>query len=137
MHPNIIRTLSTGNMKGSFTITTIGRSIGIFDPGFKELIEVRGKERDEKAGAGTLPVRAAAGPVSPSQDRGRAMGVGSEDSNSILIAGADRVGTTMTETCEQMIQLSQISSHSEAQSGATANPFSPVDALLPQRLSPN
>ena len=39
MHPNIIRTLSTGNMKGSFTITTIGRSIGIFDPGFKELIE--------------------------------------------------------------------------------------------------
>jgi hypothetical protein len=37
-------------MKGSFTITTIGRSIGIFDPGFKELIEVRGKERDEKAG---------------------------------------------------------------------------------------
>jgi hypothetical protein len=37
-------------MRGSFTITTIGRSIGIFDPGFKELIEVRGKERDEKAG---------------------------------------------------------------------------------------
>jgi len=57
-------------------------------------------------------------------------GVGSEDSNSILIAGADRVGTTMIETREQMIQLSQISSHSEAQSGATANPFSPVDALL-------
>ena len=74
MHPNIIRTLSTGNMKGSFTITTIGRSIGIFDPGFKELIEVRGKERDEKAGAGTLPLQAAAGPVSQSQDRGRAMG---------------------------------------------------------------
>ena len=64
-------------------------------------------------------------------------GVGSEDSNSILIAGADRVGTTMIETREQMIQLSQISSHSEAQSGAIANPFSPVDALLPQRLSPN
>ena len=57
-------------------------------------------------------------------------GIGSEDSNSILIAGADRVGTTMIETREQMIQLSQISSHSEAQSGATANPFSPVDALL-------
>ena len=64
-------------------------------------------------------------------------GVGSEDSNSILIAGADRVGTTMIETREQMIQLSQISSHSEAQSGTIANPFSPVDALLPQRLSPN
>jgi predicted PurR-regulated permease PerM len=57
-------------------------------------------------------------------------GIGSEDSNSILIAGADRVGTTMIETREQMIQLSQISSHSEAQSGATANSFSPVDALL-------
>ena len=56
-------------------------------------------------------------------------GIGSEDSNSILIAGADRVGTTMIETREQMIQLSQISPHSEAQSGATANPFSPVDAL--------
>ena len=56
-------------------------------------------------------------------------GRGSEDSNSILIAGADRVGTTMIETREQMIQLSQISPHSEAQSGATANPFSPVDAL--------
>jgi|SRR4030095_3638338 hypothetical protein len=54
MHPSIIRTLSTGNMRGSFTITTIGRSIGIFDrgcwpekrqthPGFKELIEVKGE----------------------------------------------------------------------------------------------
>ena len=64
-------------------------------------------------------------------------GIGSDDSNSILLAGADKVGTTMIETREQMIQLSQISPHSEAQSGATANPFSPVDALLPQRLSPN
>ena len=69
-HPDAL----TGNTRGSFTIITIGRSIGIFDRGFKELIEVRGKERDEKAGAGTLPVQAAAGPVSPSQDRGRAMG---------------------------------------------------------------
>jgi predicted PurR-regulated permease PerM len=57
-------------------------------------------------------------------------GTGSEDSNSILLAGADRVGTTMIETREQMIQLSQISPHSEAQSGATTNPFSPVDACL-------
>jgi predicted PurR-regulated permease PerM len=64
-------------------------------------------------------------------------GIGSEDSNSILLAGADKVGTTMIETREQMIQLSQISPHSEAQSGATANPFSPLDALLPPRLSPN
>ena len=58
-------------------------------------------------------------------------GIGSEDSNSILLAGADKVGTTMIETREQMIQLSQISPHPEAQSGATANPFSPLDALLP------
>ena len=57
-------------------------------------------------------------------------GIGSEDRNTILLAGADKVGTTMIETREQMIQLSQISSHSKAQSGATANPFSPVDALL-------
>jgi predicted PurR-regulated permease PerM len=63
-------------------------------------------------------------------------GIGSEDSNSILLAGADKVGTTMIETREQMIQLSQ-SPHSEAQSSATANPFSPVDALLPPRLLPN
>jgi hypothetical protein len=55
----------------------------------------------------------------------------------MLLAGADKVATTMIETYEQMIQLCQFSPHSEAQSGATANPFSPLDALLPQRLSPN
>jgi hypothetical protein len=33
MHPSIIRTLSTGNMRGSFTITTIGRNIGSVDRG--------------------------------------------------------------------------------------------------------
>jgi len=48
-------------------------------------------------------------------------GIGTEDSNSILLAGADKVGTTMIETREQMIQLSQISPHSEAQSGATSS----------------
>jgi predicted PurR-regulated permease PerM len=64
-------------------------------------------------------------------------GTGSEDSSSILIAGADRIGTTMIETREQMIQLSQISPHSEAQSGATAAPFSPPNETLPLRLSPN
>jgi predicted PurR-regulated permease PerM len=57
-------------------------------------------------------------------------GIGSEDSNSILLAGADKVGTTMIETCEQMIQLCQISPHSEAQSGATAAPFFPPDEKL-------
>ena len=48
-------------------------------------------------------------------------GIGSEDGNSILLAGADKVGTTMIETREQMIQLSQIRPHSEAQSGATSS----------------
>jgi hypothetical protein len=57
-------------------------------------------------------------------------GIGSEDSNSILLAGADKVGTTMIETRDQMIQLCQISSNSEAQSGATAAPFSPPAAKL-------
>ena len=47
-------------------------------------------------------------------------GTGSDDSDRILLSGADKVGTTMIETCEQMIQLCQISPHSEAQSGATA-----------------
>src|SRR6266481_2790549 len=57
-------------------------------------------------------------------------GTGSEDSNSILLAGADKVGTTMIETCEQMIQLCQISPHSEAQSGATTAPLFPPDEKL-------
>ena len=48
----------------------------------------------------------------------------------MLLAGADKVGTTMIETCEQMIQLCQISPHSEARSGATADPFSPPDEKL-------
>ena len=42
--------------------------------------------------------------------------MGSEERDSILLAGADRVGTTMIETREQMIQLCQIGAHSEAQS---------------------
>ena len=63
-------------------------------------------------------------------------GIGSEDSNSILLAGADKVGTTMIETREQMIQLCQISPYSEAQSGATANPFSlPNEKLAAEFLS--
>ena len=55
----------------------------------------------------------------------------------ILLAGADKIGTTMIETREQMIQLSQISPHPGAQSGATTNPFFPVDVLLPQGLAAN
>jgi predicted PurR-regulated permease PerM len=46
---------------------------------------------------------------------------GSEDSNSIVLAGADKVGTTMIETREQIIQLCRTSLDSEAQSGATSS----------------
>ena len=62
-------------------------------------------------------------------------GTGSEDSNSIRLAGADKVGTTMIETREQMIQLSQISPHSEAQSRATAAPFFLPDEKLATEFS--
>ena len=64
-------------------------------------------------------------------------GMGSEDSNSILLAGADRVGITMIETREQIIQLSQISPHSEAQSVTTLPAYPPPNVTLPPRLSPN
>lgn len=50
-------------------------------------------------------------------------GMGSEDSNSILLAGADKVGITMIETREQMIQLCQTSVYSEAQSVTTDTPL--------------
>jgi hypothetical protein len=43
----------------------------------------------------------------------------------------------MIETCEQMIQLCQFSPHSEAQSGATANPFFPHHRGLAQIVLPN
>jgi len=58
-------------------------------------------------------------------------GVGSEDSNSILLAGADRVGTTLIETREQMIQLCQNSTHSEAQPDTT------VPAFFPEQDAPS
>jgi hypothetical protein len=51
-------------------------------------------------------------------------GMGSEDSSNILRAGADRVGATMIEAREQMIQLCQISAHSAAQ------PVTTVPALF-------
>jgi predicted PurR-regulated permease PerM len=62
-------------------------------------------------------------------------GIGSEDSNSILLAGADRVGTTMIETREQMIQLCQISASSEAQSVTTVPAYSPPKETFSTRLS--
>src|SRR4029434_5497701 len=61
-------------------------------------------------------------------------GMGSEDSNSILLAGADRVGTTMIETREQIIQLIQISPHSEAQSVTNVTTFSPSNETLPSEV---
>jgi predicted PurR-regulated permease PerM len=57
-------------------------------------------------------------------------GMGSEAGNSILLAGADRVWTTMIETREQMIQLCQISAHSEAQSVTAVPPLSPDNETL-------
>jgi predicted PurR-regulated permease PerM len=48
-------------------------------------------------------------------------GMGSEDGESILRAGADRVGTTMIETREQMIQLSQTGTLWDAQSGRSVS----------------
>ena len=46
---------------------------------------------------------------------------GSEDSNSIVLGGADKIGTTMIETREQIMQLCRTSLDSEAQSGATSS----------------
>jgi hypothetical protein len=40
----------------------------------------------------------------------------------------------MIETREQMIQLSQIDPHTEASSGATANPSSLIAAMLPPEV---
>jgi predicted PurR-regulated permease PerM len=54
-------------------------------------------------------------------------GMGNEDRNSILLAGADKVGITMIEAREQVIQLCQISAHSEVQTVTT------VPALFSQR----
>jgi predicted PurR-regulated permease PerM len=50
-------------------------------------------------------------------------GIGSEDSSSILLAGADTVGITMIETRDQVIQMCQINPHSEAQSVTSVPPF--------------
>ena len=51
-------------------------------------------------------------------------GMGGEDRNGILLAGADKVGITMIETRDQIIQLCQISVYSEAQSLTTIPPLS-------------
>jgi predicted PurR-regulated permease PerM len=55
-------------------------------------------------------------------------GAGNGDNNKILLsAGADKVGTTIIETRDQIVQLIQISPHSEGHSGATLAPLSPPD----------
>jgi len=50
-------------------------------------------------------------------------GMGSENRSSILLAGADKVGITMIETRDQMIQLCQISARLEAQRVTTVPAF--------------
>ena len=54
-------------------------------------------------------------------------GMGSEDSNNILLAGADRVGTTLIETRGQMMQLCPVHSYAEAQ------PVTTGPALFPEQ----
>ena len=72
-------------------------------------------------GADTLSLQTPASTVSQTQDRGRTWGMGSEDGDSIRLAGADRVGTTMIETREQMIQLCQTGILWDAQSGTSVS----------------
>jgi predicted PurR-regulated permease PerM len=50
-------------------------------------------------------------------------GMGREDRSSILLAGADKIGITMIETRDQVMQLCQISAHSEAQTDTTVPPL--------------
>jgi predicted PurR-regulated permease PerM len=59
-------------------------------------------------------------------------GAGSENGESILLAGADRVGTTMIETREQMIQLSQTGAHWEGHSVTTIT----ADSATKETISP-
>ena len=54
-------------------------------------------------------------------------GMGNEDSNNILLAGADRVGTTLIETRGQMMQLCPVHSYAEAQ------PVTTGPALFPEQ----
>ena len=53
-------------------------------------------------------------------------GLGSEDSNSVALAGADRIGTTLIETRDQIIRLSQISLDPDAPK--TVPSLSPLDS---------
>jgi len=57
-------------------------------------------------------------------------GTETDDSDSMLLAGADKVGTTMVEIREQIVQLCQIGPDSEVQNGAAAAP--PIEAIPPK-----
>ena len=57
-------------------------------------------------------------------------GTETDDSESMLLAGADKVGTTMVEIHEQIIQLCQIKPDSEVQNGAAAAP--PLEVIPPE-----
>ena len=59
------------------------------------------------------------------------MGHRNRDSDSILLAGADKVGTTMVEIHEQIVQLCQIRPDSEAQKDAAAALCSPAKEVIP------
>ena len=61
----------------------------------------------------------------------------SEDSSTVLhSAGADRIGTTLIETRDQMVQLIQFIPHSENHSDPTVSPFSAPDETLNIAVSP-
>jgi predicted PurR-regulated permease PerM len=61
----------------------------------------------------------------------------SEDSSTVLLsAGADRIGTTLIETRDQMVQLIQIIPHSENHSGPTVVPVSAPHETLNIAVSP-
>ena len=58
-------------------------------------------------------------------------GMGGGDRSSILLAGADKVGITMIETRDQMMQLCQIGAQSEAPSVTTVPANSLAKEMLP------
>lgn len=49
--------------------------------------------------------------------------MGRDDRSSILLAGADKVGITMIETRDQMMQLCRMSVHSEAETDTMVRPL--------------
>ncbi len=60
-------------------------------------------------------------------------GMGSEDSDSIVRAGADKVGTTTIESREQLIQLCQIDAPLEAQPVTTVSAgLDAKETILPE-----